>query len=357
MIYIVYTGIVTGAGKNENFERKTGFDITVASEIMSVLALTTSLADMRSKLGEMVIGMSKAGEPITADDLGVGGALCVLMKDAIMPTMMQTVEKNPVLVHSGPFANISVGNSSIVADQLALKLVGKDGFVVTEAGFGADIGMEKFFNIKCRYSGLVPQCAVIVATVRALKMHGGGPAVVAGKPLDFVYKEENFPLIEAGCANLIHHINNVKKFGVRCVVGINRFFTDTEAELQLVRKLCLAAGAYDAVIANHWAQGGAGATALGEAVIKACAEDKASKSNFKYLYPLEMSLKEKIETISKEIYGAAKVEYSELAEQRLAVRTCLVKHLTEDAFFFSYFQFYSYFQFFSYLYFVDTAKP
>jgi formyltetrahydrofolate synthetase len=204
-------------------ERNTGFDITVASEIMAVLALTTSLADMRERLGNMVIGMSKAGVPVTADDLGVGGALCVLMKDAIAPTMMQTVERTPVLVHAGPFANIAHGNSSIVADQVALKLVGEDGFCITEAGFGADIGMEKFFDIKCRYSGLIPQAAVIVATVRALKMHGGGPDVVAGKPLDRAYKEENLELVQAGTANLIHHVKNIKKFGVKPVVAINRY--------------------------------------------------------------------------------------------------------------------------------------
>jgi len=314
-------GIVTGVGKAEKFERKTGFDITVASEIMAVLALTTSLADMRAKLGEMVIGMSKKGDPITADDLGVSGALCVLMKDAIMPTMMQTVEKTPVMVHAGPFANIAHGNSSIVADQVSLKLVGEDGFCVTEAGFGADIGMEKFYNIKCRYSGLKPQCAVIVATVRALKMHGGGPDVVAGKPLDFVYKEEALDLVRAGCANLIHHIKNIKKYGVLPVVAINRFSTDTEAELELVRTLSIEAGAFDARVANHWAKGGAGAVELGQAVIAACAASKAAGSPFKFLYPLEMSLKDKIETICREMYGAVGVEYTEQAEQRLQMYT------------------------------------
>jgi formyltetrahydrofolate synthetase len=234
---------------------------------------------------------------------------------------MQTVEQTPVMVHAGPFANIAVGNSSIVADQVALKLVGKDGFCVTEAGFGADIGMEKFFNIKCRYSGLTPQCAVIVATVRALKMHGGGPPVVAGKPLDFVYKEENLVLVRAGCANLAHHIRNVAKFGTRCVVAVNRFHSDTEAELELVKVLSMEAGAYAAVVANHWAKGGAGAADLGLAVIDACAASKKEGSNFKFLYPLEMSLKDKISTICKEIYGADGVEYSELAEQRLASYT------------------------------------
>ena len=312
-------GINTGAAKTEEgFGRKTGFDITVASEIMAVLALTTSMADMREKLGNMVIGMSKAGDPVTADDIGVGGALCVLMKDAIMPTMMQTVERTPVLVHAGPFANIAHGNSSIVADQVALKLVGEDGFCVTEAGFGADIGMENFLNIKCRYSGLTPQCAVIVATVRALKMHGGGPEVTAGKPLDHVYKDENLPLVEAGCANLMHHIRNIIKFGVLPVVAVNRFSTDTEAELELVKAKSMEAGAYAAVTANHWAKGGAGAADLGKAVIEACAASRASGSPFKFLYPLSLSLKEKIVTITREMYGAVGVEYSELAEKRLA---------------------------------------
>jgi len=311
-------GVTTGTGKGENFPRETGFDISVASEIMAILALTTSMADMREKLGAMVIGMSKSGEPVTADDLGVGGALCVLMKDAIAPTCMQTIEKTPVLVHAGPFANIAHGNSSIVADQIALKLSGPDGFCVTEAGFGADIGMEKFFNIKCRYSGLTPQCAVIVATVRALKMHGGGPNVVAGKPLDHVYKNENLDLVRAGCSNLIHHIKNIKKYGVEAVVAINKFSSDTDAELDLVRTLSLEAGAAAAVIANHWAKGGEGAVDLGNAVITACDKFRSSGANFKFLYPLEISLKDKIFTICKEMYGADGVEYSEEAEKRIA---------------------------------------
>jgi formyltetrahydrofolate synthetase len=239
------------------------------------------------------------------------------MKDAIMPTMMQTVEHTPVLVHAGPFANIAHGNSSIVADQIALKAVGEDGFCVTEAGFGADIGMEKFFDIKCRYSGLIPQCAVIVATARALKMHGGGPDVTAGKPLSHVYKEENLELVAAGCANLIHHIKNVIKFGVRPVVAINQFATDTPAELEVIRKLSIEAGAFDAVIANHWAKGGAGAVGLASSVERACKACKADGNPFKFLYPLEMSLKDKIETICREMYGAVGVEYTEQAETRL----------------------------------------
>jgi formyltetrahydrofolate synthetase len=315
-------GVQTGMGKNEKvkgvqFDRTAGFDITVASEIMTILALTTSLGDLRSKLGNIVIGMSKTGEPVTADDLGVGGALCVLMRDALMPTMMQTVEKTPVLVHAGPFANIAHGNSSIVADQIALKLVGEDGFCITEAGFGADIGMEKFFNIKCRYSGLVPQCAVVVATVRALKMHGGGPKVEGGKALDQIYKEENLALVEAGCANLIHHIKNVHKFSVRCVVAINQFSSDTENELELVRSLCMAAGAHAAVVANHWAKGGAGAVDLGLAVTDACESSHSTGNNFKFLYPLGDPLKVKIMTICREIYGADNVTYTASAEERI----------------------------------------
>uniref|UniRef100_A0A453KXV3 formate--tetrahydrofolate ligase n=1 Tax=Aegilops tauschii subsp. strangulata TaxID=200361 RepID=A0A453KXV3_AEGTS len=253
--------ITVGQGPDEKgMVRETGFDISVASEIMAVLALTTSLADMRERLGRMVIGNSKAGEPVTADDLGLGGALTVLMKDAIHPTLMQTLEGTPVLVHAGPFANIAHGNSSIVADKIALKLVGKGGFVVTEAGFGADIGTEKFMDIKCRYSGLTPQCAIIVATIRALKMHGGGPDVVAGKPLDHAYVSENVTLVEAGCVNLAKHISNTKGYGVNVVVAINKFATDTDAEMEVVKKAAMAAGAFDAVVCSHHAHGGKGAS-------------------------------------------------------------------------------------------------
>lgn len=252
--------ITVGQGPEEKgMVRETGFNISVASEIMAVLALTTSLGDMRERLGKMVIGNSKAGEPITADDLGIGGALTVLMKDAINPTLMQTLEGTPVLVHAGPFANIAHGNSSIVADKIALKLVGKGGFVVTEAGFGADIGTEKFMNIKCRYSGLVPQCAIVVATIRALKMHGGGPEVVAGRPLDHAYLSESVSLVEAGCVNLARHIENTKAYGVNVVVAINKFATDTDAEMNAVRSAAMAAGAFDAVVCSHHAHGGKGA--------------------------------------------------------------------------------------------------
>jgi methylenetetrahydrofolate dehydrogenase (NADP+)/methenyltetrahydrofolate cyclohydrolase/formyltetrahydrofolate synthetase/formate--tetrahydrofolate ligase len=310
--------ITVGQGPEEKgAARSTGFDIAVASEIMAVLALTTSLADMKERFGRMVIGSSRKGEPVTADDIGVTGALMVLMKDAIMPTLMQTIEGTPAFVHAGPFANIAHGNSSIVADQIALKLAGSDGYVLTEAGFGADMGMEKFFNIKCRYSGLTPDCVVLVATIRALKMHGGGPKVVAGKPLAHEYTQENLGLLEKGCSNLLKHIENARKFGIPVVVGVNRFKDDTTAEIDLVRKLAKAAGAEDAVVSNHWAEGGAGAVELAHAVVAAC--QKPSK--FKFLYPLEMSIKDKIETIVKEMYGGAGVEYSPEAEKKIEVYT------------------------------------
>ncbi len=307
-------GITIGRGPQEKIERETGYDITVASEIMAILALTTDLADMRERLGSMVIGQSKAGDAITADDLGVGGALTVLMKDAIMPNLMQTLEGTPALVHAGPFANIAHGNSSIVADQIALKLVGPDGYVLTESGFGADIGMEKFFDIKCRYSGLVPNVVVLVATIRALKMHGGGPKVVAGKPLDQAYTEENLELLEKGCVNMVAHIENALRFGIPVVVAVNKFKDDTDNEVALVRKIAIEAGAEDAVMSNHWAEGGLGAVELGKAVMAACEKP----SNFKFLYPLDIPIKEKIETIAREIYGADGVEYSAQAEEQIA---------------------------------------
>ena len=308
--------ITVGQGDTERgMARKTGFDITVASEIMAVLALSTSLADMRARLGAMVVGTSRAGQPVTADDLGVAGALTVLMKDALEPTVMQTLEGTPVLVHAGPFANIAHGNSSIVADLLALKLAGQEGFVVTEAGFGSDIGLEKFVNVKSRASGLRPHCAVIVATARALKMHGGGPAVVAGTPLPHEYKVENVDLVRQGCCNLARHVENARGFGVSVVVCINCFAGDTDAELQTVREAALAAGAVDAVVCTHHADGGAGAVALGEAVAKACAA--ADTSSFKLTYPPELSLRDKITAVAKQIYRAGEVSFTEKAEAKL----------------------------------------
>ncbi|KAG2498479.1 hypothetical protein HYH03_003732 [Edaphochlamys debaryana] len=307
--------VTVGQGTEERGQsRSTGFDITVSSEIMAVLALATDLADMRERLGRMVVGNDSKGRPVTADDLGVGGALTVLMKDAIEPTLMQTLEKTPVLVHAGPFANIAHGNSSIVADQIGLRLVGEDGFVITEAGFGADIGMEKFMNIKCRASGLAPDCVVLVATVRALKMHGGGPPVVAGTPLHHDYTTENVPLVTAGCCNLVRHIENARKYGVPVVVAVNRFANDTDAELEAVRKAAVEAGATDAVICAHHGLGGAGAVGLGRAVVAACS---GPRPDFKFLYDVNLSIKEKIEIIAKQMYHAAGVEYKPEAEAQI----------------------------------------
>ena len=311
--------ITIGQGAAEHCERKTGFDIAVASEIMAVLALTTSLADMRERLGRMVVAHSTAGLPVTADDLGVGGAVTVLMKDAIEPTLMQTIEGTPVFVHAGPFANIAHGNSSIIADYLALKLVGPEGFVVTEAGFGADIGMEKFFDIKTRYSGLTPSCAVLVATARALKMHGGGPTVTAGTPLNAVYKHEALDLVAAGCSNMQHHIHNALKFGIPVVVCVNRFDSDTDAELAIVVDKAREAGAFDAVVSTHWRDGGNGGLLLAAAVQAACQQPSA----FRFLYPQTISIKEKIELIAKSIYGADSVAYSEIADGKIARYTDL----------------------------------
>ena len=303
--------VQVGLGKDEaGFEHRSGYDITVASEIMAILALTTSLEDMRDRLGKMVVATSKSGEAVTAEDLGVAGALTVLMKDAIKPNLMQTLEGTPAFVHAGPFANIAHGQSSIIADKIALKLAD---YVVTESGFGADIGMEKFMDIKCRYSGLTPHVVVLVATVRALKMHGGGPKVVAGKPLAAEYTEENLDLLTKGLPNMVQHIENALKYGVNVVVAVNSFANDTEAEVELVRKAALEAGAMDAVVSRHWMEGGKGAVDLAEAVVKAAEKP----SNFQFLYPLDQPIKTKIETICREIYRADGVDYSPEAEAKI----------------------------------------
>ncbi|KAJ1920321.1 tetrahydrofolate synthase [Mycoemilia scoparia] len=319
------------APTEKGYTRQTGFDIAVASEIMAVLALSTSLSDMRERFGRMVVAVSKSGEAITADDIGITGALTVLMKDAINPTLMQTLEGTPVFVHAGPFANIAHGNSSVIADKIALKVVGtpegepstpeNTGYVVTEAGFGADIGLEKFVDIKCRNSGLKPDAVVLVATVRALKTHGGGPAVTPGKPLAEEYTSENLELLEKGTSNLKRHIENICQFGLPVVVAINRFSTDTQAELDLVRKAALEAGAFDAVSANLWAEGGAGAIDLAKSVIKMC----EAPQDFKFLYDLDISIKEKIEAIAKKYYRAGSVVFSEEAENK-------IKYFTEKGF-------------------------
>jgi len=293
------------------FPRKTGYDITVASELMAILALSTSLRDLRERVGKVVVALDKKGNPVNLEDLGVAGAVTVLLKDALMPNLMQTLEGQPAFVHAGPFANIAHGNSSIIADLIAVKLAD---YVVTESGFGADIGMEKFFDIKCRYSGLIPNVVVLVATVRALKMHGGGPKVAPGAPLDKAYTEENLELLEAGLCNLGAHIKNALRFGIPVVVAVNQFKTDTDAELEMVREYAVAQGAEGAVVTNHWAEGGDGAAKLAEAVVAACEKP----SNFQFLYPLEWSIKEKIEHIAKTIYGAAAVTYEPLADKQIA---------------------------------------
>lgn len=303
--------ITVGQGPEEaGFERRSGFDISSASELMAILALSTNLEDLRSRIGHVVAAMDRQGRPVTFEDLGAAGAMTVLLRDAIKPTLIQTLEGTPVLVHAGPFANIAHGNSSILADQMALKLAD---YVVTESGFGADMGMEKFMDIKCRYSGLKPDCAVLVATARSLKMHGGGPKVVAGKPLDHAYISENLDLLRAGLPNMLHHIQIVKKFGVPAVVAVNAFSTDSKKELELICEEAKKGGADAAVICEHWAKGGEGAVDLAKAVMEAC----ETPSNFQFLYPLEASLKEKIETIAREIYGADGVDYSQEAESRI----------------------------------------
>ncbi|MBN1754966.1 formate--tetrahydrofolate ligase [bacterium] len=292
------------------FPRKTGFDITVASELMAILALATSLKDLRERVGRVIIGSNRQGKPVSLDDLEVAGAVTVLLKDALLPTLMQTLEGQAAFVHTGPFANIAHGNSSIIADKIALKLAD---YVITESGFGSDVGMEKFFNIKCRYSGLVPDAVVLVATVRALKMHGGGPRVSPGAPLDKVYKKEDLTLLEAGLPNLGAHIKNAIRFGIPVVVAVNAFTQDTPAELRLIRDYALSQGAEEAAISKHFTEGGRGAAELAEAVCSAARK----KAKFKYLYPLKWPLKKKIETIAREIYGAKGVSYEPLAEEQL----------------------------------------
>ncbi len=296
---------------NPVFPRTTGFDISVASELMAILALTTGLQDMRERVGKVVVAMDKKGNPVTLERLGVAGAVTVLLKDALMPTLLQTLEGQPTFVHAGPFANIAHGNSSIIADQIALKLAD---YVVTESGFGADIGMEKFFNIKCRYSGLIPNAVCLVATVRALKMHGGGPKVTPGAALHKAYTEENLGLLEKGLENLGVHIRNARKFGIPVVVAINAFPTDTDAEINMVRDYSIKQGAVDAVKTTHFADGGKGAVELAKAVVKAC----DMPSDFDFLYELDQPIKNKIEIIAKNIYNAKDVSYSDKAEQQIA---------------------------------------
>lgn len=309
--------IIIGMGGQENGPlRETGFDISVASEVMAVLALAISLEDLRRRLGKIVVALDKSGNAVTAEDIGVAGAMTILMKDALKPNALQTLEEQLAFVHAGPFANIAHGNSSIAADLIATKLAD---YVVTESGFGSDMGFEKLMDIKCRASGLMPDAVVLVATVRALKMHGGGPKVTPGKPLSSAYTQENLELLRKGLANMAAHIGIVKKYGLPVVVSINAFPTDTEAEHALVREAALAAGAFDAVITRSWAMGGEGAAELAAAV------DKASSTPHepKFLYSLDMPLKEKIEIIAQEVYGAGSVVYTAEAEASLEKYTSL----------------------------------
>jgi len=324
--------IIIGLGGNmDGFMMNSGFAITVSSEVMAILAVSTSLKDMRERMGKIVVGYSKQGKPVTTEQLDVAGAMTAWMVKAINPNLLQTVEGQPVFVHAGPFANIAVGQNSIISDQVALKL---SDYVVTESGFGADIGFEKFWNIKCRLSKLVPNCAVIVATVRALKMHGGGPLVAPGKPLDAAYTSENLALLENGFANLQAHIETVKKAGINPVVCINSFHTDTNNEVKLLKSLTEQAGARVA-LSKHWLKGGEGALELADAVIDACEE----KTNFKFLYEDALPLRQRIEKIAKEVYGADGVTYTPVALEKAKkfeadpsvqdFATCMVKsHLS-----------------------------
>ena len=309
--------IVIGlGGRMDGVPRQTGFDITVASEIMAILALTTGLDDLRERLGKIVVALDRDKKPVTAEDLRCAGAMTVLMKDALKPTLMQTLEHTPVLVHAGPFANIAHGNSSVIADQIAVRL---SEYVVTESGFGADIGAEKFMDIKCRVSGLAPDAVVLAATVRALKMHSGKYRVVPGKPLEDGLVRENLGDLDLGGCNLRKQIENMRLFGIPVVVAINRFSTDTDREVAAVKKIALDAGAYAAVESNVWAEGGKGGEELAHAVIEAADQP----SEFKFLYPLDISIKEKIETIVTKIYGAEGVEYTPLADRQIKTFTDL----------------------------------
>jgi formate--tetrahydrofolate ligase len=324
--------IIIGLGSDmDGFMMKTGFQITVSSEIMAILAVASSLADLRERMGRIVVAYSKSGKPITTHDLQVDGAMTAIMAKAINPNLLQTIEGQPVLVHAGPFANIAIGQSSIIADRVGLKLAD---YHVTESGFAADIGFEKFWNLKCRFSGLTPSCSVIVCTVRALKMHGGGPRVAPGKPLDKAYMERNVPLVEKGLENLVAHVETIKLSGIEPVVCINHFYTDTDEEIAVIRKAAQKAGARVAV-SRHWEKGGEGAVELAETVVDVC----RTPPKFKFLYELSTPLSERIRLIATKVYGADGVSYTPTAQEKLKaieadaelskLGTCMVKtHLS-----------------------------
>jgi len=303
--------IIIGLGKRfDGVPRQSGYDITVASEIMAILALTTSLRDMRERIGKMVIAYDRDKNPVTAEDIQAAGAATVLMKDAIKPNLMQTLENTPALVHAGPFANIAHGNSSIIADMIAMKT---GDYVITESGFGADIGAEKFFNIKSRISGLQPNAVVLVTTIRALKAHTDKYRIIPGKTIDPALTAENVPDVEAGAVNMVRHLENLKKFGVNPVVALNVFTSDTDKEIQAVREIAIAAGATGVAVARHWAQGGRGAIELAEMIVSAC----EAPNSFRLLYPDELSIKDKIETIAAEIYRADGVDYAPIVHRKI----------------------------------------
>jgi methylenetetrahydrofolate dehydrogenase (NADP+)/methenyltetrahydrofolate cyclohydrolase/formyltetrahydrofolate synthetase len=295
-------------GKMDGYMIESKFGIAVSSELMAILAVATDLKDLRERIGKIIVAYDKKGRPVTTSDLEVAGAMTAFMRNAINPTLISTVEYQPVLVHAGPFANIAIGQSSIIADRIALKLFD---YNVTESGFGADIGFEKFWNVKCRYSGLTPNVSVITATIRALKMHGGGPKVVPGRPLPEEYRRENLELLEKGMPNLLHHIATVKKSGINPVVCINAFHTDTKEEIALVRRYAEQAGARCA-LSEHWLKGGEGALELADAVIDACKDEV----NLKYLYPLDMPLRQRVDLIAREVYGADGVSWTPEAEAK-----------------------------------------
>jgi methylenetetrahydrofolate dehydrogenase (NADP+)/methenyltetrahydrofolate cyclohydrolase/formyltetrahydrofolate synthetase len=301
--------IVIGlGGRMDGFTMQSKFGIAVSSELMAILSIVRDLPDLRKRLGEITVAFNKAGKAVTTGDLEVGGAMTAWMRNTINPTLMSTAEYQPCFVHAGPFANIAVGQSSIIADRVGLKLFD---YHVTESGFGADIGFEKFWNVKCRYSGLIPHVSVLTTTIRALKMHGGGPKVVAGIALDPAYTKEDLKLLEAGVSNMVHHINTIRKSGMNPVVCINCFHTDTKAEIAMVRKYAEEAGARCAV-SEHWAKGGEGAIELAEAVKEACQE----KPKFEFLYPMEMKLRERVEKVAKTVYGASGVNWTPEAEAK-----------------------------------------
>ncbi|MBU4605142.1 MAG: formate--tetrahydrofolate ligase [Proteobacteria bacterium] len=318
-------------GRTDGFMMQSKFGIAVSSEVMAILAVAKDLADMRERMGKIVVAYNKQGKAITTKDLQVDGAMTAWMVEALNPNLLQTLEGQPVFVHAGPFANIAIGQSSIIADRVALKL---GDYHVTESGFGADIGFEKFWNLKCRYSGLKPNCAVVVATIRALKCHGGAPIPVPGKAMPDEYKGENVGWVEKGCENLVHHINTVRKAGINPVVCINAFYTDTDAEIAKVRELGEAAGARVA-LSRHWEHGGEGALEFADAVIDACNEP----NEFKLLYELSTPLRQRIDMIAKEVYGADGADYSDVALSKAKkieadpelskLGTCMVKtHLS-----------------------------